>query len=84
MEKAAALGEIGKKIVPILEEFGIEGFVIGGYIQVHEGRIERFTAACMPKDNAAITDGLGHLVAFTGMWAANAAPRTSPPDEDGR
>lgn len=84
MEKAEALELIGRKIVPTLEEFGIEGFVITGYIKCDGDRVERFTACCTPKKNAAIEDGLGKLAIFSSMWAASQPSQVPPGADDQR
>lgn len=78
MDQGTALAEVGRRIVPILEEFGIEGFVMTGYIRCNDGKLERFSAACTTKDNAAINDGLAKVAAFSTMWAADATDLSKP------
>ena len=70
MKQQEALTEVGKRIVPILQEFGIEGVSMAGYIRCDGTQLERFTSGFVANNDASISDGLGQLAVFSAMWAA--------------
>lgn len=83
MDKREALIEVGKRVAPILSEFGLESYVLTGYIRTEE-RLERFVAVFAPRDNPAMADGLGQLISFSTIWAAPALHEEppEPPNSD--
>lgn len=72
MDQRAAIVEVGKRIVPILQEWGIESAVVIGYIRT-EDKLQRFVSANLKKDDAAQVDGLRQVVMFAAMWAGSPA-----------
>ena len=60
----------------MLQELGIEGFVIAGYLSNGDGKVGRF-AMCVA-NSPPVEDGLRHLATFSGMWAAPAEEFTPP------
>ncbi len=77
MNQQQALVEIGKRVLPILQEFGVEACVILGYIRTEE-KTERFVAVNVPRNDASQVDGMRQPVLFATMWAAPDHPQ--PPD----
>lgn len=67
-----------ERAIPVLQEMGISGFVISGYIENGEGKTGRF-ATCVAT-TPPVEDGLRQLATFAGMWAAPAA-EFAPPDK---
>lgn len=59
--------EISANISPKLEELGIEGFVMSGYLVDSEGKMKKFTV-CQTNKNVAIEDGLAPLARFASIW----------------
>lgn len=73
--------EVGKRVVPILQEFGIEGFVIAGYARFDGEHLERFVGGMNTQHDPAIADGLAKLIAFSSVWAAPDFRFDQPPHE---
>jgi hypothetical protein len=70
-----------ERVVPMLSEIGVEGFVIAGYVTDGDRRSGRF-AMCIA-NSPPVEDGLRQLATFAGMWAAPAAEFAPPAKPDG-
>lgn len=68
--------EIAKRVAPRLEELGIEGFIMAGYVVDGQGMMSRFACGQTNK-NPAIEDGLGSLCLAVSVWAGR-QPDPSP------
>lgn len=55
--------------MPLLEEAGIDGFVIAGYVNQGDGKLVRLAMVCTGK-NVAVEDGLRSVATFVSMWSA--------------
>lgn len=75
-----------ERVVPLLEELGIEGFVLAGYATDGDGHMGRF-AVGQTNRNAAIEDGLRQMCHIATMWSAPAQefgpPSAKEPDKAG-
>lgn len=65
--------DITRKLRPILEERGVEGFVLMAYVKLDEDQMARILVTLTNK-NVAIEDGLRPAVRFAMVWAANEPP----------
>ena len=72
--------ELGRRIVPVMQEYGMTAFVIAGYMEDGEGTVKRFCIA-QTGGNPAYEDGLRPLVNFSAMWGAT--PAITEPKNDG-
>ncbi len=77
MNQQQALVEAGKRIIPILQEFGVESCVLMGYMRAEE-KLERFVCVNVPRDDVSQADGMRQPMLFATMWAASDHPQ--PPD----
>jgi len=59
--------ELKLKMKSQLDELGVEGFVLMGYVKDGDGKINRFAVA-NSGDNPAVEDGLRQIVAFANVW----------------
>lgn len=78
----AQMAELGKRIVPIMQEYGLVAFVIAGYVEDGDGKVKRFCVA-QTGGNPAFEDGLRPLINFSLIWAApskNQSPDNEPPE----
>lgn len=80
---------LAQRVLPILQEYGLSAFVLIGYLEDAENRLQRVCIANTGK-NPAFEDGLRPAIQFAHMWGATPgqfrAP-APPPDgtpEDGR
>ena len=80
MTKDEAIKALGPRLVPILQEFGVEALVVAGYISTDGVHCERFVAGMIPPDDAPKQDGMRHLLTFATIWAAPARP--NPPQTE--
>ncbi len=79
MNQNQAIVEVGKRILPILQEFGIESCMICGYIRIDD-KVERFVAMNIMRDDAGQVDGMRQPAAFATIWAAPDQPPTQEPE----
>lgn len=77
MTKAELAKALNERVYPMLQELGVEGCVITGYLSSGEGRLGKFSLL-VSDHNCAIEDGLAPLVNFSAMWCAPAR-EFSPP-----
>ncbi len=75
---ADQLRALGERVIPILQEFGVTGFVLTGYVEDADGKRNRVLFVNTQKDPA-MEDGLRPLIQFSHMWAQTPM---SPPDSD--
>ncbi len=71
---------LGERVIPVLQEMGVDGFVAAGYISDGEGKMGRF-AICHVNKNPAIEDGLRNLATFASMWSGPAKEFGPPPPD---
>jgi hypothetical protein len=81
MDRAALSQSISERVVPILEEVGVEGFILFGYRADADGKLQRFTAFQIGK-NPAIEDALSKWAGAISMWAAPPSEFGPPPDAE--
>jgi hypothetical protein len=79
MDRTQLEKAIRERIAPILQEMGVEGCVIAGYIQTGDRRTGKFTSMFANPANIAVEDGLKPLLAFAGMWSAPPREFAAPP-----
>jgi hypothetical protein len=58
---------IAEKILPQLQEIGIEAFVLAGYASDGDGKVHKVTLG-VEGSNPAYADGLRTLAVLTGRW----------------
>ena len=73
------MNALAQRIVPVMQDYGLSGFVLIGYLSDAEGNLRR---VCIVNDgkNPAIQDGLRPLIQMAHVWGA-APPETSLPPE---
>ncbi len=67
MTTAEAMTHISEKIIPQLQEFGIESFVFAGYVRDGDGKVSRVTMGA-PGAHPAYADGLKNLGVMMAAW----------------
>lgn len=77
MTKADFQKQFQERVAPMLQEMGVEGFVIAGYMTDGERKFGRF--ALSVTTNPMAEDGLLPLTRFAAMWSAPAAEFAPPP-----
>ena len=78
MDRSQFNTALTERVLPILEELGVEGFVMGGYVSDSEGKLTRFASANISK-NPAIEDGLSKWAIALSMWSAPPQEFAPPP-----
>lgn len=63
---------LAERIVPIMQDFGLSAFIIIGYLENGEGRLQRVCIANTAK-NPAFEDGLRPLIHHAHIWGAQPA-----------
>lgn len=58
---------LAQRIVPIMQDFGLSGFVLVGYLSDADGNLKRVCIANTMK-NPAFEDGLRPLIQFAHIW----------------
>ncbi len=67
------IAQLAERIAPHLQECGVVGFVLAGYVTNAEGKVTRMTMASGPDEkNAAIGDGLRKMQNIAIMWGQGA------------
>ncbi len=68
MEPADQMNQMREQVVPRLQEFGMEAFVIVGYVRLEGDVLQR---VCIANDggNPAYQDGLRPVIHFASMWS---------------
>jgi hypothetical protein len=74
------LSALAERAVPLLNEFGLRGFVLVGYLESADGKKQRVCIANTDHD-AALEDGLRPMIQFAHMWGASTQPPPMPPTE---
>ena len=77
MTRAEFNKALGERILPQLQEMGVDGFVMAGYVTDGEGKMSRF-ASMLTNKSPAIEDGLSKLAVYLAMWSAPAVEFTPP------
>lgn len=67
--------------MPLLQEFGVVSFVLVGYLEGPDGKLQRICVANTAK-NPAFEDGLRPAIAFANAWGAQ-FPMNQPQVGDG-
>lgn len=80
MTQQEVLLEIGKRMTPVLQEYGVEGCVFTGYMRLGDGHVEKFVAVNLPKGDVSQRDGLSPVIAFVTMWGGG---QGVPPADQG-
>lgn len=74
---------LAERIVPIMQDFGLSAFVIVGYREDGEGKLQRVCIANTGQ-NPAFEDGLRPVLHFAHMWGATLPPpphQAAPPPD---
>lgn len=69
---------LGERVIPILQEFGVTGFVLAGYVENPEGNRERLLFVNTHGDPA-MEDGLRPLIQFGHIWSH--VPQQEPDEQ---
>lgn len=69
MDAAQAAQHIQEKIMPQLAEFGVEAFMVCGYLKDGDGKIHRVTFG-YDGDHPAYADGLRPMQIMAAQWGA--------------
>lgn len=69
---------LGERVIPILQEFGVTGFVLTGYVENSDGKRERILFVNTQGDPA-MEDGLRPLIQFGHMWSHG--PQQGPDEQ---
>lgn len=71
--------ELAHRVVPVMQEYGLSAFVLIGYRENNDGKLNR---VCIVNtgNNPAYEDGLRPLIAFAHAWGA-IPPIANPSDE---
>lgn len=62
--------QIAMKLGPVMEELGVESFLLAGYVRDGDGKVSRVTMGGNSKTNAACNDGLRNLHELANRWGA--------------
>ncbi len=74
MTQQEALRCVGERITPILNEFGLESYVMMGYMRCDD-KLERFLALAIKREEVSQVDAMRQVAAFGMAWAS---PDTQP------
>lgn len=74
------LEALAERIVPIMQDFGLSGFVLIGYMETTDGPMRRVCVANTAK-NPAFEDGLRPMIHAAHLWGAQPAV-SGRPDEN--
>ncbi len=66
------LSALAERIVPIMQDWGLSAFVIVGYLEDADGKLQRVCIANTAK-NPAFEDGLRPVIHFAHAWGASPA-----------
>lgn len=79
MDRPQFNAALAERVLPLLEELGVEGCVIAGYAADGDGKLHRFVSGTTNR-NPAIEDALSKWTFALSMWAAP-AQEFGPPSE---
>lgn len=74
--------ELAQRVVPVMQEYGLSAFVLVGYHEDADGKIQRVCIANTAR-NPAFEDGLRPIIHFAHVWGAipPAPPAAPAPDQ---
>lgn len=72
--------ELAKRVVPIMQEFGLSAFVLAGYKDDGQGNVRRVVIA-NTAGNPAYQDGLRPMARFAFLWGADPIVEQAKPPE---
>ena len=64
---------LAERILPVMADYGLTGFVLIGYLEDGEGKRQR-VCICNTGQDPAIEDGLRPLINMAGIWGASPMP----------
>jgi len=69
MDQNSQMQELAKRIIPVMQEYGLSAFVIAGYFEDGEGGIKRGLIVNTQR-NPAFEDGLRPIIQIAAIWGA--------------
>lgn len=79
MPPADQLEPLARRILPVMQEFGLSAFVLVGYLEDGQGKLQRVVIANTQR-NPAFEDGLRPVMHFAQIWGASSASFAPNPD----